>query len=113
MQIYPKQFDSISAVLLGIFLATLFFYPYVQTEILTLANPKEFDSTRFCRKNIDPDFKSLKVVELEKFRGRAKVYCLYEKTSKNYKIDLYSGEEGWKVEYAKSISDGFYWPIYY
>jgi hypothetical protein len=113
MNIYPREYETVGFIILGLFFGLLFFYPYIQAEVLTAAHYKEFDSNRFCRTSINPDFKKLKVVAFERYKGNARLYCLFKDTKKNYSLNLYFADDSWRVEYTRNLSEGAYWPIYY
>ena len=110
---YPKNYSFIGTTLISLFLAIIIFYPYIQTEVFGVVHSKEFDVDRLCRKLQNTDFKTIKIINLEKHRGFAKIYCLFNDTGKNYSLTLYYVEDSWKVEYFRSLNTGFYWPIYY
>ncbi len=109
----PKDFIPISLYFVFAPLVLWFFFPYVQVEIQTNFNVNEFDSIKYCKSDKNPDFKKLKIVYLEKYRGNAKIYCLYQNTNKNFSITLYNVDQKWFIEQTRNLSEGFYWPIYY
>ena len=113
MKIYPQDYSPISGLLISIPVILFIFFPYLQSEILTRINSNEFDSARYCKTQINPDFKQLKIIYLEKQRGIAKFYCLYEDSTKNFATTAYYVDQKWFVEYSKKLIDGFYWPVYY
>lgn len=111
--IYPKEFLTVGFVLLGLFFGLLFFYPYIQAEVLTNTDYDDFDQQRLCQLDSHPDFKKLKVITYERFRGHARIYCLFNDARKNYSLNLYLADNVWRVEYLNLLSEGLYWPIYY
>jgi hypothetical protein len=111
--IEPREYTRIGGFLISIFFGTLFFYPYIQTEVYSTFNQNEFDNVRFCKSEQENDFKKLKIINLEKNKNNAKIYCLYNQSSKNYSLNLFLLEGNWRVETSKSLNDGFFWPIYY
>jgi hypothetical protein len=115
MKSFPKDYYSIIAIGASFFFLVLFFFSYVQTEILTAFNSSEFDITRICKVSLNSDFKSFKLIKFEKFKGSARAYCLYENSQKNIAVDLIIKDKIWKIENLKSIQkeNVFIWPVYY
>jgi hypothetical protein len=113
MSVYPKEYQVVGFTILALFFGLCFFYPYIQAEVLTGLHYSEFDQKRFCRTDTNEDFKKLKVVNFERYRGNAKIYCLFKNTRKNYALNLYYADDSWRVEYIRNLSEGAYWPIYY
>ena len=115
MKSFPKDYHSIIAIGVGFFLLILFFFSYLQTEILTTFNSSEFDVSRICKVSLNADFKTFKLISFEKFKGAARAYCLYENPQKNVAVDLVIKDKLWKIENVKLIQkeNAFVWPIYY
>ena len=113
---FPNNFSPLIVTPLIAFGLFLFFFSYIQTEVLTSFYASEFDSVRFCKSDKNSDFKILKIVNLEKNRNSGRIYCLYGDIKKNSILDLNLDETGfWKVEFGRYpySNNGFFWPIYY
>ena len=109
----PKDFSPISYYFLFAPLILWFFFPYIQSEVQTRMNYTEFSQVRFCYADQNVDFKMLRIIYLEKQKGNAKIYCLYQDTNKNYSSSLYYVDQNWFVEQTRPLKEGFYWPIFY
>jgi hypothetical protein len=115
MKSFPKDYSPIIALGVGLFLLILFFFSYIQTEILTSFNSSEFDIARVCKVALNSDFKSFKLIKFEKYKSSARAYCLYDNPQKNVAIDLIIKDNIWKIENTKFIQkdNAFVWPVYY
>jgi hypothetical protein len=110
---YPKDFLPLSVYIVSAPLVLIFLFPYIQAEVQTAVNSKEFSPTKYCKKNKQYELKELKIIYIEKYKGVAKIYCLYEETQLNYSVNLYYADDKWFVEQNRVLSEGLYWPIYY
>ena len=91
-------------------------YPYIQSETLTTIHKQTFDISKICKVQELQDFKNFKIINYERQRNTAQLYCLYADYKKNSIVTLYYSEvDGWLVEYTRNYKKdlGFYWPIYY
>lgn len=115
MKSFPKDYHPLIALGVGFFLLILFFFSYVQAEILTSFNSSEFDIARICKVSLNSDFKGFKLISFEKFKNSARAYCLYDNPQKNVAVDLVLKENIWKIENIKFIQKDnvFVWPVYY
>jgi hypothetical protein len=112
----PLTYKSVAAFMVFLLLLFATFYPYIQTEILTSVHQQTFDINSICRTSDNPDFRKFKLVNYEKQRNTAQLYCLYKDYKKNSIVTLYyADKEGWLVEYSRNYKKdiGFFWPIYY
>jgi hypothetical protein len=99
--------------LVGLF---VIFYPYLQVETLSRIHSQTFDINKICNTQQNQDFRIAKVINFEKQRSSAQLYCLYNDRSKNSIVTLYYDKsEGWQIEYSRNYKKdiGFFWPIYY
>lgn len=85
---------------------------YLRTEIATNLYQKEFNVVEICGTD-ETGFKDFKIVEYQKFRKRAKVYCLFSDPEKSLLINL-SLRENWEITTSEKLNawGKFYWPIY-
>lgn len=112
----PFTYKSVVSTMIFSVLFFLFFYPYIQAETLTSIHRQTFDINKICKIQETQGFKSFKIVNYEKQRNTALLYCLYEDYKKNSIVTLYySDMDGWIVEYTRNYKKdvGFLWPIYY
>jgi hypothetical protein len=112
----PLTYKSVVATMVFLILLFLTFYPYIQAETLTSIHQQTFDINKICKTADNQDFRKFKVVNFEKQRSAAQLYCLYGDYKKNSIVTLYyADKEGWLVEYTRNYKKdiGFFWPIYY
>jgi predicted acetyltransferase len=76
---------------------------------LTNFHAQEFVS--FCR---DQEISQVKVLEFNKIKGEAKIYCIYSNNDLNSKLSLNYYDQNWKVITKKTLNvEGeIYWPVY-
>ncbi|MEM1312735.1 MAG: hypothetical protein AAGF07_04705 [Patescibacteria group bacterium] len=104
----------ISALTVFIFIGFLIF-SYITAELNTRMYADQFDNLDLlCSTDVNEDFKYLKVISYEKAFNRASVYCVYEDSSKNLRLDLNYRESEWQVYLTTRLNKkrNLYWPIY-
>jgi hypothetical protein len=114
--ILPLSYKSVAIAMLVLIGVFFIFYPYLQAETLSAIHSQTFDIPKICKTADNLDFRNAKIVNYEKQRSNAQLYCLYKDRSKNSLITLYfDGSEGWQVEYTRNYKKdiGLFWPIYY
>jgi hypothetical protein len=115
--IYPKDYNSIIGVAISLFALFIVFFGYIQAEIFTQTYKNEFDIKTLCKTDSNWDWKDFKIIQYEKYKRNAKIYCLYQNMDKTLVINLYytPDQNQWIVEYARNLKDEnkFQWPIYY
>ena len=114
--ILPFTYKSLTATMVFLVLLFIILYPYIQTEVLTSVHQRTFDIDKICKTAQNQDFRKFKIINYEKQRSTAQLYCLYQDYKKNSIVTLYFAQsEGWLVEYTRNYKKdiGFFWPIYY
>jgi hypothetical protein len=113
--ILPFSYQSLLKTIIGLIIVFIVFYPYIQAETLSIIQNSQFDKDKICKVSTNSDFRYIKIVNYERQKNTATLYCLYENTTKNSIVTLYNSNEGWLVEYTRNYKKdiGFYWPIYY
>ncbi len=112
----PLSYKSIAATMVFLSLLFVIIYPYIQAEILSYIHQRTFDISKICKTTTNEDFSKFKVINYEKQKNSAQIYCLYQDYKKNSIITLYFAEkQGWLTEYTRNYKKdiGFFWPIYY
>jgi hypothetical protein len=112
----PLSYKSITSSMILFVIIFLIFYPYIQAETLTNIHWRTFDIAKICKTQDNQDFSKFKLINYEKNRNTAQLYCLYQDYKKNSIVILYFAEkDGWLVEYTRNYKKdvGFFWPIYY
>lgn len=112
----PLTYKPIVVTMIFLVLLFVVIYPYIQAETLTNIHQQTFDIDKICRTAENDDFRKFKLINYEKQRNTAQIYCLYQDYKKNIIITLYFTEkQGWLVEYTRNYKKdiGFFWPIYY
>lgn len=103
----------------GTIIFIVIFWGYFQAEILTSWHKDEFQSicqdtkTDVSGISLNNIFQ-VKVLEYNKNKGDAKIYCIYPKSDQNTRFYLNYYDQKWQVITKKIINvDGeVYWPIY-
>lgn len=113
--IYPNEYIGILVSVLVLALLFSVFFGYIQTEVFTITYKSEFDIKAICKVDQNSDWKNFKIINFEKYRRTAKVYCIYQDSLKNSVVNLYYAEDKWSVEYFRNLRDNnsFQWPVYY
>ena len=124
--VYPNEYNGVAISIVSFFLVFLVFFGYIQTEFLTATYKSEFNIQVICKKDQNPDWKTFKIINFEKYRRTAKTYCIYQDSTKNSSVNLYyndnDNESGnyeiqnkWQVEYVRNLRDtnSLQWPVYY
>jgi hypothetical protein len=112
----PISYKSVTTTMITLVFLFVTFYPYIQAETLTNIHQQLFDINKICKVSEFNDFRGFKIINFEKQRNAAQLYCLYKDYKKNSIITLfYAEKEGWQVEYTRNYKKdiGFFWPIYY
>lgn len=112
----PFTHKSVMFTMIFLVILFLIFYPYIQAETLTSIHAQTFDIVKICKTIDNDDFRKFKVINYEKQRNTAQLYCLYQDYKKNSIVTLYyTQDKGWLVEYTRNYKKDirFYWPIYY
>jgi hypothetical protein len=112
----PLSYKSVATMMVFLTICFLVIYPYIQAETLTNIYQQTFDINKICKTQDNTDFRKFKLVNYEKQKNTAQLYCLYADYKKNSVVTLYYAEQdGWLVEYTRNYKKdiGFFWPIYY
>jgi hypothetical protein len=114
--ILPFTYRPLVVSILSLVFLFVLILPYVQAETVTNLNLGQFDIAKICKTDTNNDFGYAKLVNYERQKNTATMFCIYKDYSKNSIVTLYySAENTWLVEYARNYKKdiGFYWPIYY
>ncbi len=104
--------------LVGLLIILLFsslIFAYIRAETATNLYLKEIKNiSELCETAENPDFKYAKVINYEKALTKAKVYCIYEDSSKNLELNLILEEDKGRIYLIKKINKdrNLYWPVY-
>ena len=114
--ILPLSYRSIAVIMSTLVCVFIIFYPYLQAETLSKIHEQTFDINKICNTQQNQDFRSAKIINFEKQRSKAQLYCLYGDRSKNSIVTLYYDKNlGWQTEYTRNYKKdiGLFWPLYY
>lgn len=101
-------------VLMAILLGIVFFFPYIKTPINTRFFLAQLPEAREMCLDDKMVLSSVKLVEYNKLKGEAKVYCLYNQPQYNRVLTLSKIEGNWKLsrEIKFTETGEFIWPYY-
>lgn len=94
------------------FLVFSFSYSYLWSETVTFLYSKDLNLKEICSQE---DFKFGKIIDYQKYKNTASVYCIYTDSSKNIQLDLNFQNNNWQVIkriLLNSEKGKLYWPIY-
>lgn len=90
-------------------------WSYIQAEISTAIFSSEISNiTSLCNSsNKNNNLKYYKIVNYNKSVQTATIYCIYEDSSLNVKLDLNKSDD-WRIVFATKLNKekSYYWPIY-
>lgn len=94
------------------FLVFSFSFSYLWSETVTFLYSKDLNLKEICSQE---DFKFGKIIDYQKYKNTASVYCIYTDSSKNIRLDLNFQNNNWQVIkriLLNSEKGQLYWPIY-
>jgi|LakMenEpi03Aug12_release.lakeMendotaPanAssembly.Ray.scaffolds.fasta_scaffold41602_3 hypothetical protein len=89
-----------------------FSYSYFWSETITFFYSKDLNLKEICPQE---DFKFGKIIDYQKYKNTASVYCIYTDSSKNIELDLNFQNNRWQIikrVLLNSQKGQLYWPIY-
>jgi hypothetical protein len=111
---FPKHFKYVLFWLLLPVGFIVLCFSYVSTEITTSLYQQEITNwPELCKVKDNPDFKYIKLVKYIKYKKEARMYCIYEDSTKNVSLDI-NYTRGWQVILSQKMSEdgSLYWPVY-
>ena len=110
----PHKFERLILWFVLTMFSILCVFSYLQTELTTKYYLSEIANwTELCNLSSNSDFKYIKVLEFEKSKGFARIFCLYKDGSKNVELDLNKIKIWTVIKTTKLNAEGnLYWPIY-
>jgi len=93
----------------------LLIWSYIQTEIVTWAYAGQVSNIeKLCLDSSEKsNLKFYKILWYDKGLESATVYCIYDQSEKNTRLEINKNEE-WRINYSTKLNKerNLYWPIY-
>lgn len=111
---YEPKLNLMMVYILTTFAGIFFMFGYIQAELNTRLHLDRIEQASvFCEKE-EQQLLSMKLVEYNRNKGDARIYCLYKNEIENRELRLSEVNGNWVISQDRLInSDGrLVWPMY-